>query len=322
MHTSELTYNCRLSSMVYGSPFGIAHMPRPARNQELLSSTDDRFLEEDKAQPSDVPSVNAFFVNTVKLYRIMDEILVALPPRSQLAPSPLTSTVPYSQSYDAHYIITQLNAIFELDALLLEWHRNLPPHLAFSLERLDDTSPFLPYILRLHKVVLKLRFLGMRILLHRQSVLFLLQDQVDASWPPNAAGGHHTTFSKTSSRELLRSNLSNGANGETRQHERQSSTTTASTTTRATRVDTQLARVSASICVQMAQLQVETIDANRPLKMTGAWWWNLHCESGFQALLRLACAFSNVSRSRIQLPLRTFRCSWDFYARRRGSVSA
>ncbi|KAF2168144.1 hypothetical protein M409DRAFT_21589 [Zasmidium cellare ATCC 36951] len=266
----------RLSSMVYGRPFGIAHMPRPTRNRELLSSTDDRFLKEDKAQPSDVSSVNAFFVNTVKLYRIMDEIFAVLPPRSQLAPSPLTSRVPYSQSYDAHYTITQLNAIFELDALLLEWHRNLPPHLAFSLENLDETSPSLPHILRLHKVVLKLRFLGMRILLHRQSVLFLLQDQVDASWPPNAAGRHPTTYLQASSRGLLGSDPSNNANGEPSQHEGQCSTTTASSSARATRVDIQLARVSASICVQMAQLQIETIDANRPLKMTGAWWWNLH----------------------------------------------
>ncbi|KAK4504922.1 hypothetical protein PRZ48_002885 [Zasmidium cellare] len=224
----------RLSSMVYGRPVGIASMPQLALDQELVSPTDDKYLDEDLQQPNEVPSVNAFFANTVKLYRIMDEILVSLPARSQLAPSPLTNRTTSNQSYDAHRIITQLNTIFEIDALLIEWHQNLPAHLAFSLESLDDTSPSLPYIFRLHRIVLKLRFLGMRILLHRQSLLLLLQGQENQSRVPNTAQRHIT------------------------------------------RVDTQLARVSASICTQMAQLQIETIDANRPLKMTGAWWWNLH----------------------------------------------
>ncbi|KAF7547300.1 hypothetical protein G7046_g9044 [Stylonectria norvegica] len=41
-------------------------------------------------------------------------------------------------------------------------------------------------------------------------------------------------------------------------------------------IEGQLARLSATICVQMAQLQIGTVDAGRKLRVSGAWWWDLH----------------------------------------------
>lgn len=248
--------------MVYGRPVGISHVEYPASEDRFPSIKDDKFIVQNQPQPSLVPSRNAFFVNVVRLYHLMDHILESL-----------HSTAPVSKLQACTCCaVSQLSAILQLDALLLGWHENLPAHLKFSLEGLDDDSPT-PFILQRQKNILKTRFLGMRILLHRQSVLFLLQSSPQRKWPRNTSRKWPPLFSDAS-----RAVPHGGAH------------TNSSSEQHSPLVETQLARISAGVCAQMAQLQIESIDINRPLGVSGAWWWDFHCKD---ILLELESLFAN-----------------------------
>ena len=239
-------------------------MKHVANRIDFPSLVDDSFTAMGQTQPSDQPAINAFFYSVTKLYHLMDEILDILQDTSRIGRISGTRT-PYSQWLLPHQqpsdpmALSQLTAIFRLDTLLCQWHNELPRHLKFSLDGLDDLKA-LPPIFQRQKGILKMRFLGMRILLHRQSMLYLLQTEGSRSWPRNTSRKWPPLFSDIY-----------GDKYDANQHDQNNGGNEASF------VEGQLARISATICVQMAQLQIGTVDAGRKLRLSGAWWWDLHC---------------------------------------------
>jgi hypothetical protein len=158
-----------------------------------------------------------------------------------------------------------LSRIVDLDARLLDWHDGLPDFLKFALDEADGTQSSFPNCAWLprQRCILKLRFLGMRILLHRQSILFLLRpwtkakslQQSPAQWLPV-----YSDFSAPPQQKLASvSSVLFDHSGK-----------------RA--LDIALAQASARICVSTVQTQIECIISARPLALTGAWWWDFHCE--------------------------------------------
>ena len=202
---------------------------------------------------------------------------------------------PTAQLLCAYCALSQLTTILQLDSLLLKWHSDLPTHLKFSLNGLDDKMA-LSYTLQRQKVILKMRFLGMRILLHRQSVLFLLQPPHTRKWPR---------------RPLQR--LSPAGPGTTRSASCLDEDATCSHVRHSPLVEVQLARISANICVQMAQVQIEVIDYARSLRLTGAWWWDFHCV--FHVVLTSLRPHADWFPSCVQLPMCVVRRHWNSSAR-------
>jgi len=158
-----------------------------------------------------------------------------------------------------------LTTTLQLDRMLLNWHAGLPSFLKFSLSKVEWDDRMAAEIQR-QKNILCARFLGMRILLHRQSVLFLLEGPNKRSWPRSAKSSWLPLFSDVSTTFNADDDPSPRVDDESLS------------------LETTIARLSARICVSSAQLQIENIDVLRPLKRMGAWWWSFHCKSSSKYL--------------------------------------
>jgi hypothetical protein len=250
--------------MIYGRPIGIPHVRVLTGQNSLPQPIDDKYIALGESQPNNVPSLNAFFVNTVQLYRVMDEILERLHEALAAVRSDsecnLHSEKQHGTQRSCYSAVNRLAAILQLDELLLSWHDSLPAHLKFSIDNVEKDMDY-PVGIQRQRVILKIRYLGMRILLHRQTVLFLLQPREQRRWPRNASHKWPPLFS-----DIGAESFGNGCNSPARKTAHSS-------------FETQLAHLSASVCVSSAQMQIEMIDYYRPLKLTGAWWWDFHCES-------------------------------------------
>ncbi len=248
--------------MIYGRPIGIPHVNTPTSQNNLPSAVDDKYIACGESQPEGIPSLNAFFVSSTRLYQVMDDILERLHKvLSAMRPNTednMSNNTHYSTLSCAQSPVSQLAAILQQDSLLLNWHDSLEPHLRFSLDSLEGFDDYDPIIHR-QRTVLKNRFLGLRILLHRRTLLFLLQPSETRRWPWNASHKWPPLF-------LDNSEESTG-NGTVSPGRPQSHSPS----------EIHLARLSAHICVSSAHLQLEVIDYYRPLKKTGAWWWDFHC---------------------------------------------
>ena len=253
--------------MIYGRPIGIPHNHAFSSQHSHPQAVDDKYIAQEMVQPDGIPSVNAFFVNTVTLYRVMDEIIERLHKVSTTSKSdPGCNLHPDKQNGVQSCSCDnarQLTSIIQLDGLLQNWHDSLPQHLKFSLDDVDQAHEYADEILR-QRVILKIRFLGMRILLHRQTILFLLQDRDKRRWPRNAsrkwpplfsddAGEPSSAYGDDPCRKVIPSSF-----------------------------EIQLAHLSARMCVQSAQMQIEMIDHSRSLKLSGAWWWDFYCRLIFR----------------------------------------
>lgn len=250
--------------MIYGRPIGIPLASTLEYNNHLPSPVDDKYISLGQPQPDGVPSVNAFFVSSTNLYRVMDKILECLhktmsPKRHKagehLAADPHDPTTSTGQNF-----VSQLGIILQQDSLLLDWHAGLEPHLRFSLDSLEPDDEAYNFIFRRQRIILKNRFLGMRILLHRGVLLFLLEPVESRRWSWHASQKWPPLFLDNGDDSAPNSTL-----GPKPSHHHAS-------------LEKHLARLSASICVSAALLQVEAIDHCRPLRQTGAWWWDFHCE--------------------------------------------
>lgn len=151
-----------------------------------------------------------------------------------------------------------LMAVLKSDEKLLAWHSSLPECIRFSLHYTELYEPSQPRWIQRCKTILKNRFLGLRILLHRQTILFLLQtteSTEDAAssvhvyhWPPLFSDFIHGQASWDTS---IRPESD---------------------------LERPLAYLSAQICIRSAQQQIDTISICRPTHLTGAWWWDFHCK--------------------------------------------
>lgn len=246
--------------MIYGKPIGIPHVGYPRNLADLPLAVDDKLIALGENQREDVPSLNAFFLSSVQLYRVMDKILERLLDTQTMTKADNEDRPGEAQGLCGCSALSQLTAILQLDGFLLSWHETLPTHLKFSLDSVEMVRSYPPGIYR-QRTVLQNRFLGMRILLHRQTLLFLLQPSKSRRWPRNASQTWPPLFSDLS-----------GCSPVNCRHNGYSGKSALPT------VERQLAHLSANICVSMAQLQIEQIDLRRPAKFTGAWWWDFHCK--------------------------------------------
>ncbi|KAL3442658.1 hypothetical protein BJX65DRAFT_312567 [Aspergillus insuetus] len=154
--------------------------------------------------------------------------------------------------------LTILSAFAGFDKRLLQWHQTLSAPLSFLIDENDDIENS-PEWAQSQKIMLKLRFLAMRINLHRQSLIFLLRSnsrdgtQVSTSppWPP--------IFSDVGSVPI--DGLTQCASHEGHIH---------------AQAEHGLAQISAEICISSAQMLIHLIERYRQRQLTGSWWWNLH----------------------------------------------
>ena len=130
----------------------------------------------------------------------------------------------------------------------------------------------------------------MRLLLHRQSILYLLQPPGKRVWRQEELGHH-----------------SEGETGRSHPLRNPSTTDTPSLLERTP------AQASASLCVASAQLQIETVNHFRPLRRTGSWWWDFHCNT-----FDLPFGIVLTDNSHIYISLRAIRCT-GYEARRSDS---
>ncbi|KAL9011913.1 MAG: hypothetical protein Q9173_003284 [Seirophora scorigena] len=247
-----------MDRMLYGRPIGIPYGQFSDYQDLLPRQVDDAYIALNQSQPDNIPSINSFFRHSVRLYHVMDNVLLRLRNAKktayfdlQQASSDVQIQTPIS---NINSLISLFTTIQQLDGHLLSWHEYLPPHLQFSLDSLEDTAEDnLPWIRR-QRHHLRSRFLGMRMLLHRQTVLFLLQPPERPNWPQNGIQEWPPLFSDCYSDTLV------GGHTPIRRQGVPSS------------VETTLTHLSASICVASATLQIEAVEKHLNSRMIGEWW--------------------------------------------------
>ena len=248
--------------MLYGRPTGIPYGEFSEYQDLLPREVDDEHISRGHEQPVETPSMNSFFRHSVRLYHVMDDVLLRLRNAKttayfdiQKASSGVRINRPVS---NVNAIISLLNTILQLDGHLLSWHEYLPPHLQFSLHSVVPQNLETPLWIQRQVHQLRSRFLGMRILLHRQTVLFLLQPPERLNWPQNGIQEWPPLFSDCNSDTLV---------GGSTPFRRQGTPSP---------VETTLTHLSANICVSSAILQIEAIDRQLSSKLKGEWWWDLN----------------------------------------------
>ena len=173
--------------MLYGRPMGIPYGEFSEYQDLLPQQVDDEYITRSQDQPVHIPSLNSFFHHNVRLYHVMNDVLLRLRnaktgaySEMAKASSDMRITRPVS---NINATVPLLNTILQLDGHLLSWHEHLPPHLHFSLQNIVPPNPETPLWIQRQIYSLRNRFLGMRMLLHRQTILFLLQPPERRSWP-------------------------------------------------------------------------------------------------------------------------------------------
>lgn len=253
---------CSISSMTSGRPISIPYGQFSDYQDLLPQELDDEHIMSGEQQPLNSPSVHSFFRHNVRLFHVMDDILL----RSRNA-----KTVAYFESKEAssntrirrpvssvNAALSLLNCILQLDGHLLSWHEYLPSHLEFPLEGTEALQG-LPIWLQLQVRVLWSRFLHMRILLHRQTILFLLQPPDRTTWPINGIQEWPPIFSDCSVDSLVGASTVFRESG------------TPST------VEITLAHLSAKTCVSSAIFQMEVVNMIQLTRSAGeGWWWSFN----------------------------------------------
>jgi hypothetical protein len=236
----------RVASMIYGRQPGILH-PK-IHTPPLPQSTDDVYVRDGRDQPEGLPSMNAFLRCTVRLYLVMDSIMeIFQAPNSHSE----KGNDPMRRRSSAEILITVLKS----DELLLSWHSSLPDYLRFSLSGSYQYEVSQPRWIQRCRIVLKNRFLGLRILLHRQTILFLLLTSLRSA---------HDTTTLAYQWPTLFTDFIRGQDGWDTSMRPESD------------LERPLTYLSAQICIQSAQQQIDTISISRPAHLTGAWWWDFH----------------------------------------------
>ncbi|KAK1138868.1 hypothetical protein N8T08_001739 [Aspergillus melleus] len=150
----------RVISMTFGRPAMISKassgsVPLPVAVDEEHIPTDSGAQAK---QPTDRPSIMAFYAKSLELYEIMNDILLSLYNKPVPDESP-------EDMYDFYFdkeISQGERTIFDLDRALSRWTRALPLHLRDPSSLRSDNMIFLR-----QGVVLRARFLHVRMLLFR-----------------------------------------------------------------------------------------------------------------------------------------------------------
>jgi hypothetical protein len=196
---------------------------------------------------------NATFVHTASLYRVMDDVLERLQEATDKNPNDLPRN---------GAAISQLAALAQLDSILLNWFDALPTEMKFALDGVEKEHSE-SSALSCQRQALKIRFLGMRLLLHRQTILFLHQPVETRTWSEES----------TSNRPPLFSDQAGDLAGFRHVEKPRCAESP---------FLLQLAHVSARICVDSAKAQIEALEKYRGIRISGAWWWDFHCRGDHQ----------------------------------------
>ncbi|KAL8994022.1 MAG: hypothetical protein Q9169_005901 [Polycauliona sp. 2 TL-2023] len=246
-----------ISSMLYGRPMGIPYGQFSDYQDLLPRPIDDYYIGLDQTQPADIPSVNMFFRHSVRLYHVMDNVLRRLSDAKstayfdlQKASIDMRIRTPISNT---NALMSLFSTILQLDGHLLSWHEYLPSHLKFSLDGMEGTAEETPPWIQRQRHHLRSRFLGMRMLLHRQTILFLLQPSERRNWPQNGVQEWPPLFSDCYNDTLV------GGHTPFRREGVPSA------------VEIALTHLSASICVASALLQIEAIERYLGSRIIGEW---------------------------------------------------
>jgi hypothetical protein len=244
----------RVSSMIYGRPTGI-HNSNVARQQyKFPKAIDDQYISCGQHQPDDVPSLYAFFHCVAKLYCVVDEILEFLHGVNRAGGHDPECNLDRTDCRmdDCRYFKAPSIpiAILQLDNNLLSWHDSLPDFLQFSIDSTisEDGQSM---VIQRQRNILRYRFLGIRILLHRQTILYLLQPPERRQWFQDS---HQLSLSPAGPQKRP---------GEQRPR---------------SPFELSFEKTSARICVSSAELLIEGISVGRPLNLAGAWWWDFYCK--------------------------------------------
>lgn len=134
-------YGCVLLDREISTLFGRASMIRGDQLRlRLPEAIDDEYLSEEIAtrnsQPADRPSALELFIQTIKLYAILDQIWDQdrEAPKS-VAGTPRHDSLPYSMA--------DVQPLLDLDTTIMDWRDSLPPHLqhdATADEGLPDNA--------------------------------------------------------------------------------------------------------------------------------------------------------------------------------------
>lgn len=239
----------RVASMIYGRQpiILLSKHSIPA----LPQAVDDVYIRNGSNPSGDTPSTNAFFLGTIRLYLVMDDIIEQFQDINRQSETDHGPPATCSS-------LDILMAVLKSDEKLLAWHSSLPEYLRFSLHCIEPYEPSQPQWIQRCKTILKNRFLGLRILLHRQTILFLLQPSQSTEDTTSSVHIYHWP--------PLFSDFIHGQD-------------TWDTSIRPeSDLERPLAYLSSQICIRSAQQQIDTISICRPTHLTGAWWWDFHCK--------------------------------------------
>jgi hypothetical protein len=247
--------------MVYGRPMGIPPLQMDNQELSLPLDIDDQYIATGQSQPKEVPAMNTFFRSTIQLYIVMEGILQEFTSLSCPRPNINSATGELLDPCSTGGVSTLalLTAIIDLDERLMLWHRSLPDFLRFPLD-LVEMTPDYPFWLQRQRAILQHRFLGMRVLLHRQTILYLLRSHKDRVWLCGASYRWPASFSD------IGRDMAFVSHAFTRLEERPHLV-----------AERSLAQEGAKICIKSALLLVEAILYHSPRRLTSTWWWNLHC---------------------------------------------
>ncbi|RLV92246.1 hypothetical protein JA1_003273 [Spathaspora sp. JA1] len=134
----------RIVSMTMGRPLMVT---QDRESSEMPLCVDDEYIKDDVILSMKTPSKIGFFIQTVKLYNILADILKQVYP---------------SESSDD--VMQLLLNIFKFENRLNEFKANLPEHLQYK----TDLQKMMPF--ERQSIVLHIRFLHMKIMLYRQTL--------------------------------------------------------------------------------------------------------------------------------------------------------
>lgn len=194
------------------------------------------------------PATITFFRQSIQLYISMEEVTREFFERT-------TRTTAGGMATHQVSTLAVLSTLLELDEKLLLWHSDLPDYLRFHLYQ-TETAPHYPLWLQRQRAILQHRFLILRIIFHRQSLMYLLHPEKEQDWLQSLSPRWPSSFGPPTLGADSPAPLLRRLPGQSERH---------------------LAQESAKVCVSSALLLVESVQFHSAQRISGAWWWSLHC---------------------------------------------
>lgn len=255
----------RVTSIVYGRPAALPPLRAHKDCPDLPTDMENDCARRNGGVPG-APTEIPFFRQSIQLYITMEEITREFFERTTRQNAGGSTT---------HRVgpLAVLSTLLDLDEIFLTWHSKLPDHLKFQLDQ-TETAPHYPLWLQRQRAILQHRFLILRIVFHRQSLMYLLHPDKEQDWLQSLSPRWPSSFGSPTLGAPSPAPLLRRLPGPSERH---------------------LALESAKICVSSALLLVESVQSHSAQRISGAWWWSLHCmhsswRTEEEGLLTLFCS--------------------------------